>query len=216
MTAMDAATSTVRTIGLAGHPPPHDIADQLEALAKTIRKHATRAIDLAHQLASRGYPAGTLGDGGSRSSDTTSSTERNGNPDLPSYWHGVDGRYAQALHDLHNLTGRANRLTLELVAHADDIDPTPAGTGACRACNRVCRPDAQRPGNRLVAGLCPTCYKAWQRYRRDDGSMQWSSWVAKRRESYSERDTEGRLIAVHTPEPDHTLDLSHELPADHP
>src|SRR5690606_29373811 len=52
-------------------------AAELEAKAKGERRtRGERAVSMADALTSRGYPANTLGDGGSRSSDPTSSTER--------------------------------------------------------------------------------------------------------------------------------------------
>lgn len=208
----------VRNIGLARHPEPSAIADALEAAAKTLRSHGVNAIHMASQLAARGYSASTLGDGGSRPTDSTSVPERSayrpgttdkGKPIPPppgARWWGADEHYARLLADSWRFALKAKATTDEILRHASDVDPLPAGTGACRACNRVCRPDAQRPDNRIKSGLCPTCYKAWQRYSADDGPMLWSEWVAKRREGYSERDGEGRLITIHTPEPDHDLD----------
>lgn len=201
---------TVRSIGLPKHPDPSTIADALEAAATALRKDGLAAITMASTLAARGYSAVTLGDGGSRSSDTTSSTERHGNQHHP--WANLDHTYARLLRVAWQLASKLTAHTTSILAHATDIDPTPAGTGACRACNRVCRPDAQRPGNRLRSGLCPTCSRAWQRYMKADGSMLWSEWVAKRREGYTERDPQGRLVAVHTPEPDHDIDLTVDLP----
>lgn len=204
---MTAADLAIRSIGLPKHPDPSSIAEALEAAAKALRSNGMDAISMASILASRGYPSATLGDGGSRGSDTTSSTERHGDPDNHPTFANIDWYYAQLLHTAWTSATKIASRTVEIIAHATDIDPTPAGTGSCRACNRLCRPTAAKPGNRLKAGLCPTCYKAWERYR-VDGPMLWSEWVAKRRESYSERDVTGRLVAIHTPEPDHDLDLS--------
>lgn len=214
----------VRSIGLPGHPSPAAIADALEATADALRSGGLGAITMAHALASRGFAASTLGDGGSRATDATSMPERSayrpgdrtddGKPIPPppsARWWAADHHYARLLADLWRLATRTKASTDELLHHASDDDPLPAGTGGCRACSRVCRPDAERPGNRIVSGLCPTCYKAWRRY---DGPMQWSAWVAKRREDHTERDSRGNVVAIHTPEPDHELDLSRELPAD--
>ena len=209
--------AAVASIGLPRHPTPFEIAGVLEDTAKALRRDGSRAIDLARVLAARGYAASTLGDGGSRGTDATSSTERQAQRAVPGLdsrgkplplppdakWYGADRTYAQSLRDIWRLSLTLTASTSEIVRHADTTDPTPAGTGACRACERVCRPTKERPNNRLRSGLCPTCYRAWLAYMKQGGGQLWSDWVGRRRESYTERDSVGGLVAIHTPEPDH-------------
>lgn len=203
---------SIAKIGLARHPAPGDIAAVLEDAASTIRKHGLQSISLAQVLAARGWGTSTIGDGRS-GGDGTSSTERAADPSPYSVrWIGADEHYADLLRRLWLLGAAVDARTKEIVRHADDVDPTPPGTGECKACARACRPTKDRPRNRLVKGLCPTCYKAWQRYRDGGGLMLWSEWSSKRREGFSERDAAGTLVAIHTPEPDHDA----EEPADSP
>lgn len=217
----DRPDPVIRSIGLASHPTPAVIADALEAAAAALRASGLEAIDMASILASRGYAAVTLGDGGSRGTDTASGPERNAYrpgdrtdagapipPPAAARWWNADHHYARTLADLWKLARHARSSTDELLHHADDVDPTPAGTGSCRACHRECRPTARKPGNRLRSGLCPTCYRAWRRHVDGDNPSLWSDWVAKRREGYTERDADGRVVAIHTPEPDHDIDLT--------
>lgn len=193
-------TPIVRRIGLPAHPDPHTIAAALEDAAKTIRKHALQATDMASVLAAKGYAAVTIGDGGSRGSDTTSSTERHAAK--PSRWDAADHSYALALRTIWQDALGATAATNELLRHADDVDPTPAGQGECRACARFVKRTKDRPSFRLRSGLCPSCFGAWSAYRNSDGPMQWSEWVARRREGYTERDASGNVVRIHTPEPD--------------
>lgn len=194
----------VRSIGLPSHPDPNTIAKALEEAAKALRSAQFRAIDMASTLAAKGYSARTLGDGGSRGTDTTSSTER-----LASQrdrWDAADFVYATLLRTVWQDALATTAQTHELLRHASDVDPTPAGQGECRACSRFVKRNANRSSYRLVSGLCPTCYQAWRRYAASDGPDQWSTWVSKRRESITERDGQGNVIAIHTPEPDHDLE----------
>ncbi len=215
----------VRSIGLPRHPSPHAIAAAMREAARRLEKAGDLAVEAAYILAQRGYPASTLGDGGSRGTDGTSSTERTVQRAVPgkddqtrkalplppdAKWWGVDARYATLLATANVTSNRLVTLTNDLLHHAGMDDSTPAGTGECRGCARICRPSKDKPGDRLRAGLCPTCYRAWLRYVDKDGAMSRPEWVARRRESYSERDPAGNLIAIHTPEPDHDIDLTTE------
>lgn len=151
------------------------VADQLEATAKLLRVEGKRAAELASLLSARGWPAGTLGSG-SRSSDTTSSTERAAGFDGRD---GSDGRTATPLNagpwvgadedltrfrDLawQSAFGLQERIHSVLV-HAQDDDPLPAGTGECEACGVFCRPTKDRPEFRIKSGLCPACYQSCHR-----------------------------------------------------
>lgn len=189
----------VASIGLPKHPEPTMIAKALREAADAIDDHAMRAIGMARNLAAKGYSASTLGDGGSRGTDTTSSTERHALHDGSHRWDKADRAYALALQGSWRNALHVRSMTDELLRHASDADPLPAGTGECKACARFCRPDKGQ-GDRLRSGLCQTCYRAWNRY---DGDMLWSAWVAQRREGYTERDAAGNVVAIHSPEPDH-------------
>lgn len=193
----------VRIIGLPSHPEPAVIADALEEAAKEIRSKMLPAQGMASVLAAKGYSAQTLGDGGSRGSDTTSSTERLAA--RRERWEAADFAYAQMLRTAWLAAHRVTAQTRELLRHADDVDPTPAGQGECRACARFVRRNPNRSSDRIISGLCQTCYRAWHRYKAE-GPMLWSDWVAARREGYTERDPAGRVVAIHTPDRDPDLE----------
>lgn len=201
---MTATDQTIASMGLPRHPGVGGVADELEEVAKRLREHGARAEQLSFVLACRGYAGATLGDGGSRGSDATSSTERNALSDDPmARWYDADAKFAWLLRNVWLGTRRLGQAADELVRRGADDDPIPAGTGECPGCGRFCRPDKDRPGNRLVSGLCnASCYKAWSRA----GRPPRSAWVAHRRAQFI--DEQGVL---HTPEPDPTVDLSTEL-----
>lgn len=192
----------VRAFHLPKHPEPSSIADALEAAAKAIRSSGLRAIDMASVLAARGYSSVTMGDGGSRSSDTTSRTERLGSDEQTDRWDAADAAYAALLRSSWLMGLKVKAQTDELIRHASDIDPTPAGTGECRACARFVRRTKDRPSYRLRSGLCPSCFGAWGTYTKGGGLMLWSEWTTRRRESFTERNASGQVVRIHTPEPD--------------
>ena len=193
--------TTVAAIGLPRHPPPKAITESTRDVSDTLRTHGGRAVELSHVLAARGYAASTLGDGGSRGTDGTSSTERAATKDFHDRWKNADRALAQALAEFDRWAKHANHLILDLIHHAQDLDPIPAGTGECQACGRFCRPDATRPGNRLRSGFCPTDYRAMLRSSTTDRG----GWIRARRGDLT--DDQGIL---HTPEPDHDIDLTTE------
>lgn len=199
--------------------PHHSEQDDIAALLRRVTaqlEDGHRAEDLAALLAARGWATGTLGDGGSRSSDTTSSTERTvvAGKGQAGRWDQIDLRYAQALVELERAAERFENLHTTVMAHASDQDEVPSGTGECRACSMLCRPTESRPGFRLRQGLCPTCYRAWRRYTIAGHPLHRAEWVTRRRESFTERDAAGRVVQIHTPEPDHDIDLTVDLPDD--
>jgi hypothetical protein len=193
--------TTIASIGLPRHATPHALAAAAERVADRLRNHGDAAIAMASVLAARGFAASTLGDGGSRSTDATSSTERAGTRDFRDPWDSIDRSLATALSNLDRAATEADRLLADILSHAEDLDPVPVGTGECQACGRFVRPDRTRPGNRLRAGLCPSDYQAWWRAGRPDRS----TWVRTKRAELT--DDQGVL---HTPEPNHEIDLSRE------
>jgi hypothetical protein len=157
---------------------------------------------MAALLAARGWGTSTLGDDGSRSTEGTSTTERAALSDFRDPWQAVDVRLATLLAALTDTARDLDRLVAVILLHAEDLDPVPAGTGECQACGRFCRPDKTRPGNRLRSGLCPTDYQAWVRAGRPDRN----TWVRTKRHDLTDENG-----VLHTPEPDHDIDLSSEL-----
>lgn len=152
---------------------PSVLADYLETVAARLRARGDAAIDMAGLLAARGYPTG--GNGGARSSDPTSSTERaaglagdDGDATPDTRWVNVP---AELAHDMRQLWYHATRVDgtiSRVLGHASTDDQTPAGTGLCylhRLCEESCRPTKKNPDNRLRNGLGPRCHSAWMRYR---------------------------------------------------
>jgi hypothetical protein len=153
---------------MPNHPKPDVLADHLNRVAETISEHGLAALELAPQLAARGYPTATIGNGSRSSSDTTS-TERAAGTDTErerdTRWDAIDQRLATYLRLIWKAGLDLETLITDIVAHASDIDILPAGTGSCVCCTTLVRPTAKHPDNRLRSGLCPTCHSAWQRFR---------------------------------------------------
>jgi len=155
----------VTTRRRADTPQLRALVLQLRVVADLLDKHGDRTVGFSRLLASRGWPAST-GGGGSRSSDTTSSTERAALGPHP--WAGIDERYLGQLAELWKLGVAVQATMSSVLAHASDEDPVPAGTGHCRRCERFCRPTGDRPQDRIRAGYCPACYRRWLRLGRPD------------------------------------------------
>lgn len=189
------------------HPAPRIIASQLRDLAAQLDQcapHDRRQADVglcrcldcaAELLAARGWPPGTLGSG-SRSADTTSSTERAAgvNSDTTEL---VRDEYAILHEDLAkhlrliwSSAGRLVHLIGTVRSQAPTDDPVPVGTGHCVACTRFCRPDARRPDNRLKAGLCPACWASWMRWRRTHPAGIRSDFITWRKAELSGQQAE--------------------------
>lgn len=192
--------ATVHSIGLPKHPDPFTIAAAFEEAAKAIRSRGLKAIDMASVLAAKGYSATTLGDGGARGTDGTSTTERLAM--LSDRWTAADEAYAHTLRMAWLTAMHTAAQTNELLRHASDDDHTPAGQGECRACARFVKTDPNRKSHRLRSGLCPSCFNLWCSYQSKGGPMLWSEWTSKRREGLTERNDSGQVVRIHTPEPE--------------
>lgn len=147
------------------HPSPKQLATYLRALAKKLDHSGGLALEQAELLAARGWPASVSGNG-SRSSDTTSSTERAALTAGP--WAGIDSLLADDHRALWlaalELEGRID----DVLAHDSDVDQLPPGTGYCVCgCERFCSPRQNGPDDRLRAGLAPACHRRYLRWRED-------------------------------------------------
>lgn len=199
MTTVDRAIARQQ---LPRHAEPKALAALLHRLASSLEQDGTRAEELVGLLSARGWSASTLGDGGARSTDDTSSTERAADAKgAMARWAGADVNYHGLLRALETAAHRFDHVHTDVLAHAGDEDPVPAGTGECEACGRFCRPTKDRPGFRLRAGLCPSCDNA---YRNDGRPYPRGDWVRARRA----RLTDDRGV-VH-PEDDSDIDMSIE------
>lgn len=194
----------VAAIGLSRHASVSKIVARVDKLRARLSDDGEKAIEYARHLAARGYPASTLGDGGSRATDDTSSTERLTIQGLErrDEWAGVDARLAAALAVVDQGVQALDALVANICHHAADLDRVPVGTGECGCCGRFCRPTKDRPGFRLRSGLCPACYMAW--YRSGMPHPQ-NDWVRAHRAKLT--DDQGRLH----PEDDSTIDMSAEI-----
>ena len=156
-------------------------AARLQQLARTLNAipHIDRHADCgcprcrAQTWATTGYPQGTLGDGtGSRSSDSTSSTERHALTLTPApthlaRWDAAITALDTAAITLHNLlvelgydpTNPQKPVTLD--------DRVAVGRGNCARCDRFCIGDGET--NRLRSGFCHRCYQRWLRWRATNG-----------------------------------------------
>lgn len=169
--------------------PLRDLADILERVPAHDRRKADVGLCgclecTAELLAARGYPSSTLGSG-SRSSDTTSSTERAAGVAtgrLPRYVD-LDVTLAARLRTLRYTADEVAALVRELRSHerADlSDDPTPAGTGSCVACGEFVRPGTD-PDRRLRSGLGPACHSSYMRWQKTHPHSSRSDFIGWRR-----------------------------------
>lgn len=148
-------------------------ANRLARSADRMRRFGETARVMARVLSPRGYPTSTIGDGGSRSSDTTSSTERAAL--APSPFANADVELANRMRRLWDAQDDVDDYVVFLLARADDIDDVPVA--ACVACGTlVDRRKNPSDYNRIKRGLCPPCYASFNR-----SQMTRSQWLAQRR-----------------------------------
>lgn len=175
-------------IGLPSHRPTRDIARALRDAAKSLEDQGGKAVIAARTLAWRGWPTATMGDGtGSRTTSELTSVERAAHVDhddlRPGDYDGADRDLATMLVLADQLATKLVATITDLLAHAQDLDPVPAGTGACECCGTFCRPKDGEDHNRLKTGFCPSCYKAWQRAKADapPTGVNKTDWIHGRR-----------------------------------
>lgn len=155
-------------MSLVHHPSLWAIAQHLHEVASLLEdngKHDRNAVPCrcipcrAQLLSARGWPATVTSDG-SRSSDTTSSTERAVvSPPLPAFI-GIDERIAKHLRVLWLAGLNVQADVRNVLAHGSDDDQLPAGSGECPRCGHFCRPD-RKYEDRIKSGLCPSCHRRW-------------------------------------------------------
>lgn len=204
MTTVDRA---IARAPMPRHGEPSTIGDLLTRIATALQADGHRAEELVRLLSDRGWAAGTLGDGGARSTDDTSSVERTIIAGQ-GRWAGKDSRYHALLQTLERTAQAFEALHTDVLAHAGDEDPVPVGTGGCLCCSTMCRPTADRPGYRLRSGLCPACYRAWRRYldaTAPTAALVRTDWIRMRRGDLT--DDRGVLH----PEDDSDIDMTTEL-----
>lgn len=164
----------------------HSLANALEAFPHLDGYRDCGCIRCrAETYAAVGYPSSTIGDGGSRGADGTSSTERAAIiaqmgrslfADL-----GTDFRVA--IDSLDSRLSVIEQVVSVVLAHGSDEDPIPSGQGPCyiKPCGHTCNP-RKNPEDRRRAGLCPACHQSMLRYqRRNPGStrQEFIAWRTK-------------------------------------
>lgn len=184
MTTPDRA---VDALGLASHAGPRDLAKEARDFARLCETDLGKAIRLSSLYAARGWAGGTMGDGtGARGADITTSVERAAGVTqetlpallrLPRFAE-ADRMLAAYLAVIEQAMAKVTKLTTDLLAHADDVDVLPAGSGTCECCSRFCRPGVTgSEHDRLRAGLCPSCWQDWSR----SGRPERGQWIIARR-----------------------------------
>jgi hypothetical protein len=176
---------TLDAIGLPRHAPPARIVEQARLVIRLLEAtDLATAIRVAPILAARGWPSGTLGDGGDSNGPTILVVDDDTGPDgeriavtsteaaafAKSRYDNADRDLAvllatidRAVQDLTKLAQGAAGLAADLLAHADDADELPAASGACEACGKVVRSDRGKTPEYLRAGLCNACRMHWDR-----------------------------------------------------
>jgi len=149
------------------HPAPSVLAKNLRQVADRLDDQGNRAIRQAIVLAARGWPATTNGIDGGRTADPTSSTERAALN--PGPYDDIDNRLARQLQAAWHCCLELHASIDMILAHANDDDPIPPGTGICavEGCDHVCNP-RKKPDDRLRSGYCPKHYKRWVRLGRPE------------------------------------------------
>lgn len=197
------------------HPSPKQLAAYLHRLADKLDKHGGRALEMAEVLAARGYPASTAGSG-SRSSDTTSSTERaatvgapekpaDGEPWRPGEWDDADLRLAAELHRTWVAALDVEAGLDTILDHASTADQLPPGTGYCTCggddpkapswCGTFCAPRQNGPSDRLKSGLAPKCWMRFVRWRDANPSGTVADWKHASRRAREIREERERQLA---------------------
>jgi hypothetical protein len=176
---------TLDAIGLPRHRSGSRITETAELVVRLMKAtDLDRAIRVAPLLAARGWPAGTLGDGGSSTGASIIVVDDDTGPDgeriavtsteaaafTKGRYDNADRNLAillatidRALVDVAKLAQRAAGLSADLLAHADDADELPAASGACEACGKVVRSDRGKTPEYLRSGLCNACRMHWDR-----------------------------------------------------
>ena len=203
---------TLDSIGLPRHRSASRMTESAELLVALLKAtDLDRAQRTAPLLAARGWPAGTLGDGGSSTGASIIVTDADTGPDgervavtsteAAAFTHGrydnADWRLAaalrvidQALLKITEVAQGAVSLAADVLAHADDADELPAASGACEACGKVVRSDRGKTPEYLRAGLCNACRMHWDR----SGILDRGEWLIVRRAMLRTSETKEQMI----------------------
>lgn len=144
-------------------PSRAQLLAQLRSLTKILEAHGAAAEKMAPILAARGFPPAVMGDGAPRGESELTSTERAAA--YPGPWDGVDEKLVRWYVATFAVVTMGQQLLVDLASHAAPDDPDmqrAAGPGAgwCLACERWV---VGSHGDRLRAGFCDACRKAFTR-----------------------------------------------------
>jgi hypothetical protein len=156
---------------------------ELKSFIKTLEAAGAQAERMAPLLAARGWPTGTLGDGGSRSTSTDTSTERAA--DHRDRWADADEKLARLYVQLVSLTGAGSQFITNLAASAgtdadhegDGMAHTNTNGAWCLACTRWVPGTAE---DRIRSGFCNACRVAWNRLASTDPHADRASFIRNR------------------------------------
>jgi hypothetical protein len=159
-------------------PSPVGLATELERVAHLLRTAGPTAVDLADLLAARGWPSHTSGPTSIDDNGDVQLTSVEAAVDRPGPWVNIDDDLAHSMRTVWSDIGRLSSIVARIVAHADAdsaVERTTrrSGSGSCLACARHVAGSAT---DRLRAGMCDACRKAWERDGRPD-----RAWWCRRR-----------------------------------
>lgn len=153
-------------------PTRPQLIQALRTLTRTLEADGATAERMAPLLAARGWPTGTIGDGGSRSTDDTSGPEREAirtSEHGPGRYESAPERLARSYVTLFFLAGGLGQFITDLSASAGtdvdregDMARTGTNGGWCVGCGRWV---TGTPEDRLRGGACEACRKAWERHQ---------------------------------------------------
>lgn len=173
-------------------PTTHDLATELEHLARELRRDGPKAHTMARLLEERGFSSASGASGGSHGNSELTPTEAAAA--RPNHWTGTRAALYDGYRDAYRSACNLRDTIGRILSHGD-IEATARhnrqpGSGPCMACTR------DVPGtstDRLRSGFCNACRMRWTREGRPD------------RAAFIRR----RLAEVTPPEPEHVDPTQH-------
>lgn len=162
---------------------------ELRGFIKLLESTGAQAERMAPLLASRGFPTGTLGDGGSRGNSEHTSTERAAAH--RDEWADADEKLARLYVELFALTGAGAQFITSLASRAasdeqhegEGLARTGTNGGWCMACARWVPGTAD---DRIRSGFCNACRMAWNRKVSDDPHADRAEFIRHRPKHHAE------------------------------
>lgn len=151
-------------------PTTAQLVIQLKALTRALEERGAQAEQLAPLLAARGWPTSSGAAGNRGGNAELTSVEAAADTD-PGTWRDIDTKLRWWITTTFALADLGQQMLTTIAARAaadDEHDGRAtgqAGTGTCLACDRWV-PGTEH--DRLRAGFCDTCRKAWERSGRPD------------------------------------------------